>query len=114
MAECIFCRIAAGGIPAAIVYQDDMVVAFRDINPKAPVHILAIPRKHIPSLSSLSPEDDALVGRLVRIAAQLADEDSAAERGFRVVANCGPEAGQSVDHVHFHLLAGRPLGWPPG
>jgi len=114
MATCIFCRIAAGEVPADVVYQDDSVVAFRDITPRAPTHLLVIPRKHIPSLCDIGPLDEALVGHIVQVAAQLAGSEGIAESGFRVVANCGPQAGQSVDHVHFHLLGGRVLGWPPG
>ena len=114
MAECVFCRIAAGEIPATVVYQDDLVVAFRDINPQAPTHVLLIPRKHIPSLVELAPEDDALLGHIVRVSAQLAESEGIAGSGFRLVANNGREAGQSVDHVHFHLVGGRRLGWPPG
>ena len=114
MTECLFCRIASGEVAAQIVYEDDMVVAFRDINPRAPMHLLIVPRRHVASLADLGPTDEELVGHAVRVSAQLAGADEAAERGFRLVANCGPEAGQSVDHLHFHLLAGRPLGWPPG
>jgi len=114
MAECLFCRIASGELKAAIVYQDDSVVAFRDINPRAPVHILIIPRKHVSSLNETSEEEEATVGHIVRIAAGLAAEEGVAESGYRLVANCGAAAGQSVEHVHFHLLGGRSLGWPPG
>jgi len=114
MAECLFCRIASGELEAAIVYQDDSVVAFRDTNPRAPVHILIIPRKHISSVNETSEEDEATLGHVVRIAAGLASEEGVAESGYRLVTNCGAAAGQSVDHVHFHLLGGRSLGWPPG
>jgi histidine triad (HIT) family protein len=114
MTECIFCRVVAEQIPATVVYRDDRVVAFRDINPRAPLHVLLVPTKHIPSLLALSEEDDALIGYLVRKAAQIAREEGVAERGFRLVTNTGPEAGQSVGHVHLHLLGGRPLSWPPG
>ena len=114
MAECLFCRIALGEIPATVVYQDDVVVVFRDINPQAPTHVLLIPRKHVPSLSLLGPEDDQIIGYLVRIAAQIARSEGVAAGGYRLVANCGREAGQSVDHVHFHLLGGRGMNWPPG
>jgi histidine triad (HIT) family protein len=112
--SCLFCRIAAGEIPATVVYQDEFVVAFRDINPQAPTHVLLIPRKHIASLLDLSPEDDATIGHLVRISGQIAKSEGLAAGGYRLVANCGREAGQSVDHVHFHLLGGRSLQWPPG
>jgi len=114
MESCIFCRIAAGEVAAKIVHRDEAVVAFRDVNPQAPVHVLLIPRKHIPSLCDLAAPDASLVGQIVQLAAGLAESEGIAGRGFRLVANCGPEAGQSVDHVHFHLLGGRPLGWPPG
>ena len=114
MAECLFCRIASGELAAAIVYQDDRVVAFRDINPRAPVHILIIPRKHISSLNETSEEEEVTLGHIVRIAAEIASEEGVGESGYRLVTNCGPAAGQSVDHVHFHLLGGRSLGWPPG
>ncbi len=114
MSDCLFCRIAAGEIPATIVHRDERVVAFRDINPQAPTHMLLIPIKHIPSLSDLSPEDDELLGHVLRVAGQLAAAEGIAGSGYRVVANTGSEAGQSVDHVHFHLLGGRRLSWPPG
>jgi histidine triad (HIT) family protein len=114
MAECIFCRIAEGSLPATIVYDDGDIVAFRDISPQAPTHIVLIPRKHIASLRELVEQDDASVGYLVRAAARLAQEEHIAERGYRLVVNCGREAGQTVDHLHFHLLGGRALEWPPG
>lgn len=114
MAECVFCKIAQGEMPATIVHEDEHVVAFRDLHPKAPTHILLIPRKHVASLNDLGEEHDAVVGHLVRVAAKLAGDEEIAGRGYRLVANCGRDAGQSVDHVHFHLLGGRALGWPPG
>jgi histidine triad (HIT) family protein len=114
MAECVFCKIVAGELPADTVYEDDVVVAFRDINARAPTHILIIPRRHVASLNNVALEDEALVGHIVRVAAQLAAKEGVAGDGYRVVANCGPNAGQSVDHVHFHLLGGRAMGWPPG
>jgi histidine triad (HIT) family protein len=114
MASCIFCRIASGEIASDIVYKDDEVVAFRDLNPQAPSHVLLIPRKHMPSLGELSADDDAIIGRLVRIVSQLAETEGIAADGYRLVANCGANAGQSVDHVHFHLLGGRRFAWPPG
>jgi histidine triad (HIT) family protein len=114
MSDCLFCRIAEGKIPGAIVYQDDTLVAFKDINPQAPLHLLIIPRRHIASLDGLTTADDALVGSMVRRAASLARENGYSERGYRTVLNAGPDAGQSVFHIHLHLLAGRGLTWPPG
>ena len=114
MSECIFCKIGAGEIPSEKVYEDELVVAFRDINPQSPTHIVVIPRKHIPSLSDIIAGDDMVVGRLVRVSAQIAREEGISDGGYRVVANCGAAAGQTVDHVHFHLLGGREMGWPPG
>jgi len=111
---CLFCDIAAGNIPARIAYQDETVMAFRDVNPQAPTHILVIPKRHITSLVDLEPGDDALVGSLVRKARDLARAEGLEERGFRVLFNAGPDAGYSVYHIHLHLVAGRKLGWPPG
>jgi len=111
---CLFCEIAAGTRPAKLAYQDDELVAFHDISPQAPVHVLVIPRKHVTNLLDLEPGDDALAGALVRKARDLARELGLAERGFRLVLNCGEDAGYSVHHVHLHLLGGRPMGWPPG
>jgi histidine triad (HIT) family protein len=112
--SCLFCRIASGEIPASKVYEDDEVFAFNDINPQAPLHVLVIPKRHIATTNDLSAADEALVGRLVRRAAAIAAEKGYAERGYRTVFNCNAEAGQTVFHVHLHLLAGRGLGWPPG
>jgi histidine triad (HIT) family protein len=112
--DCLFCRIVEGEIPATVVYQDDGVLAFADVNPQAPLHVLVIPRRHIATLNDLTPEDDALVGSLQRVAAAIARERGYADRGFRTVLNCNREAGQTVFHVHLHLLAGRGLTWPPG
>lgn len=112
--DCLFCRIAAGEIPASIVYQDDDLVAFNDINPQAPMHVLIVPRKHIPTTSDISEGDEALVGKLVRRAAAIAAERGYAERGYRTVFNCNSEAGQTVFHIHLHALGGRSFGWPPG
>lgn len=111
---CLFCEIAAGRIPAKKAYEDETVVGFHDINPQAPNHVLLIPRKHVTSLNDLTPEDDSLVGSLVRRARDLAAQMGLAERGYRLVLNCGPDAGYSVYHVHLHLVGGRALGWPPG
>jgi histidine triad (HIT) family protein len=114
VADCLFCRIAAGEIPAQIVYQDERLVAFRDINPQAPLHVLIVPRRHIGTLNDLGPEDDAIVGEMQRRAAALAREHGHADRGYRTVFNCQRDAGQSVFHIHLHVLGGRPLTWPPG
>jgi histidine triad (HIT) family protein len=114
MPDCLFCQIVAGQIPAAIVYQDDRVVAFKDINPQAPTHVLVVPRRHIPTLNDLTAEDDGLVGELVRRAAALAADNGHAAGGYRTVFNCNADAGQTVFHIHLHVLGGRRLGWPPG
>ncbi|HET6654696.1 MAG TPA: histidine triad nucleotide-binding protein [Gammaproteobacteria bacterium] len=114
MTDCLFCKIAAGELNADIVFQDDDVVAFRDINPQASTHILIVPRRHIPTINDLTDEDAPLVGRLSMVARDLAAQEGIAEDGYRVVMNCMEGAGQSVWHVHMHLLGGRPLGWPPG
>jgi histidine triad (HIT) family protein len=114
MADCLFCRIIAGEIPGTIVYQDDRLVAFRDINPQASLHVLIVPRRHIASLNELAPGDDALVGEMIRRAAAIAKEHGHAEHGYRTVFNCNAGAGQTVFHIHLHVLAGRTFGWPPG
>jgi histidine triad (HIT) family protein len=114
MSECLFCRIIAGQIPATIEYQDDRLIAIKDINPQAPMHLLVLPRRHVASLNELSPGDDGLVGEMVRRAAALAAEHGHSERGFRTVFNCNADAGQTVFHIHLHVLGGRRLGWPPG
>lgn len=112
--SCLFCRIVAGEIPARIAYQDDQVVAFHDINPQAPVHVLVVPRVHIATLNDLSQEHEALIGVMHRRAAAIAHDLGIAARGYRTVFNCNREAGQTVFHIHLHLLGGRSLGWPPG
>jgi histidine triad (HIT) family protein len=114
MDDCLFCKIATGKIPAKVVHQDDDAVAFVDINPQAPTHLLIVPRKHIPTLNDLAPEDDALMGRVMRVAARLAAERGFAAEGWRAVFNVNRGAGQTVFHVHLHLLGGRQLTWPPG
>ncbi len=111
---CTFCEIVAKRIPAKVAYEDDSVLAFHDINPQAPVHLLLIPKRHVASLLELTGLDDALVGGLVRRARDLARELGLAERGFRLVFNAGDDAGYSVHHIHLHLVGGRKLGWPPG
>ncbi len=107
--DCIFCQIAAGKVPSEILYQDEEVIAFRDINPQAPVHLLIIPRKHIPSLTRLTDADSPLIGHMIAIANQLAKDEGISERGYRLVINCGDEGGQLVPHLHMHLLGGRQL-----
>ena len=114
MSQCLFCRIAAGEIPANILYSDEDVRAVRDINPQAPLHALVIPRKHIATINDLQADDAALVGKLFLAAKQVAKEAGYAEDGYRVVMNCGLDAGQTVFHIHLHVLAGRALSWPPG
>jgi histidine triad (HIT) family protein len=114
MSDCLFCRIIAGEIPGTIVHQDDTLVALKDINPQAPLHVLIVPRKHIASLNDLTPDDDQLVGSMFRRAATLARDHGYHDRGYRTVFNTNREAGQTVFHIHLHLLAGRGLAWPPG
>ncbi len=114
MTDCLFCAIAAGDIPADVVYRDDDVLAFRDISPQAPVHVLVIPRAHFANAADLAAADPALAGRLLVVAGAIAAQEGVAESGYRLVTNTGAGAGQSVDHVHFHLLGGRSLSWPPG
>ena len=112
--DCLFCRIIAKDVPAQLVHEDEHVIAFRDINAQAPLHVLIVPRRHIATLNDLAPADDGLVGSMFRTAAALAKEHGYAERGYRTVFNCHREAGQSVFHIHLHVLAGRSLAWPPG
>jgi len=114
VSDCLFCRLVAGEIPATIVRQNDHLVAFKDITPQAPTHVLVVPRRHIASLNDLSAEDDALVGEMVRMAASIAKENGHADRGYRTVFNCNADAGQTVFHLHLHLLGGRKMAWPPG
>jgi histidine triad (HIT) family protein len=114
VADCLFCRIIAGDIPAAIVYQDERLVAFKDINPQAPLHVLVIPRRHIATLNALTAGDDALAGEMIRRAAALVKEHGYADSGYRTVFNSNADAGQTVFHIHLHVLAGRKMTWPPG
>ena len=114
MSDCLFCKIIAGEIPGTFVHQDDQLVVLNDINPQAPMHMLVIPRKHIASLNFLESADDALVGSMFRRAAALAKEHGYDQRGYRAVFNTNREAGQTVFHIHLHVLAGRGLAWPPG
>ncbi len=114
MSDCLFCRIINQDLPADVIYEDDQVVAFRDIQPQAPVHVLIIPRQHLANLDAAVTEDEALLGHICTVAAELARRDRIAESGYRLVANVGPDAGESVNHLHFHLLGGRHMVWPPG
>ena len=112
--DCLFCMILAGDIPADIIYESEAAIAFRDINPQAPTHVLVIPRKHIATINDIEPEDYELVGGLYAAAAQIADDEGFAEQGYRAVMNCNEGAGQTVFHIHLHVLGGRRLNWPPG
>jgi len=112
--SCLFCRIISGEIPSTPVYSDERVYAFADINPQAPLHVLVVPKRHIATLNDLGESDDGIVGEMVRRAAVIAREHGHGDGGYRTVFNCNADAGQTVFHVHLHLLAGRRLGWPPG
>jgi histidine triad (HIT) family protein len=114
MTDCIFCKIAAGDIPATIVYQNEEVLAFRDLNPQAPTHILVIPKKHIATTNDITANDAALIGNMYLAARQIAKDEGIAESGYRTVMNCNRGAGQTVFHIHLHLLGGRQMSWPPG
>ena len=111
---CLFCEIAEGARPSRTVYSDDHLVAFHDVRPQAPTHVLVVPRRHVTSLMDLEPGDDGLLGAMVRRARELGRELGLGESGFRLVMNCRDDAGYSVYHIHLHLLGGRALGWPPG
>jgi histidine triad (HIT) family protein len=111
---CIFCRIIAGEAPASIIFQDDLVTAFRDANSQAPTHILIVPNEHLASIGDVRPEHAGLLGRIFTVANQLASQEGIAQSGYRLVTNRGAQAGQSVYHLHFHLLGGRRMSWPPG
>lgn len=113
MADCIFCRIAAGEIPSNKLYEDDQLLAFYDLDPQAPTHFLVIPKAHIASAAEITPQNSAVVAHIYEVIARLA-ADLGLEQGFRVVTNCGPQGGQTVPHLHFHVLAGRDMTWPPG
>ena len=112
--DCLFCKVIAGDIPADFVHQDDRCVVIRDINPQAPTHVLVIPLEHIESLDDASQKDEALLGHLLRVAARVANDGGLSETGYRTVINTGAGAGQSVFHLHVHLLGGRTMNWPPG
>lgn len=112
--SCLFCKIASGKIPSDKVYEDDLVVVFKDIDPQAPVHLLIIPRKHIARINDIVADDSVLIGHIHLIAVQMAKKFQIAESGFRLVNNCNDDGGQAVDHLHYHLLGGRKMVWPPG
>ena len=112
--DCLLCKIIAGDIPSNKVYEDDKVYAFRDIEPQAPVHILIIPKEHIASANELTEENASVVGHIFAVAAKIAKEEGIADGGYRIVNNCGEDGGQTVKHLHFHMLGGRSLAWPPG
>ncbi len=114
MSECIFCKIAAGDFGTEFVYEDAEVVAFRDLNPQAPTHVLVIPRRHIATTNDLSEADAGLAGRMTLAAKQVAEQEGIGEAGYRTVLNCNADAGQEVYHIHLHLLGGRRMNWPPG
>ena len=114
MSDCLFCKIGSGQIPAKVVLQDDEVLAFDDVNPQAPVHVLVIPKRHVAALNEAGAGDQALLGRLLEAAALVARKKGIAEAGYRVVANTGRDGGQTVFHLHLHVLGGRPMAWPPG
>ncbi|MEJ2744274.1 MAG: histidine triad nucleotide-binding protein [bacterium] len=114
MSDCIFCKIANKEIASAIVHEDDEVMAFKDVQPQAPLHLLIIPKKHISGLTDIDSGDELLLGKIVALSKQLAERFSFSQCGFRLVANSGPDAGQAVEHLHFHLLGGRKFDWPPG
>ncbi|MCK5383740.1 MAG: histidine triad nucleotide-binding protein [Gammaproteobacteria bacterium] len=114
MADCLFCKMVSGEILPDVVFEDDDVLAFRDVNPQAPLHVLVIPKIHISTVNDLTPEHAGLVGKMHLAARQIAADEGVAEPGYRMVMNCNPEAGQSVYHIHLHVLGGRPMNWPPG
>ncbi len=114
MSDCLFCGIAAGTVPADVIYQTDEVVAFRDLHPQAPLHALVIPRKHIATINDITPEDQTVIGEMYLAAAQIVGEAGLSESGFRTVMNCNRQGGQTVYHIHLHVLGGRQMHWPPG
>jgi len=114
MSDCIFCKIVNGDIPADIVYENDNVIAFKDMNPQAPMHVLVIPKKHISTINDIESEDAVIIGEMTLAAKAIAADFGYSERGFRTVMNCNAEAGQTVFHIHLHVLGGRAMTWPPG
>jgi histidine triad (HIT) family protein len=114
MTDCLFCKFVSGEIKPQTVYEDDDVLAFRDINPQAPCHVLIVPKRHISTLNDLTPDDAELVGKLYLAARKVAQQEGIDTAGYRTVINCNEQAGQTVFHIHLHLMGGRPMGWPPG
>ena len=114
MSDCLFCKIRDGGIPCDIVYEDDDVLAFNDVNPQAPVHMLIIPKKHISTVNDIEAGDELVMGKLFSAAKKIAEQEGISDDGYRMVTNCNEKAGQTVFHIHMHLLAGRRMTWPPG
>jgi histidine triad (HIT) family protein len=114
MSECLFCRVISGEVPGNVVYRDQQLTAFRDINPLAPTHVLIVPNEHLSSTYEMGEQHVPLMGRIVHVAAELARQEGLQAGGYRLIVNTGPDAGQSVGHFHLHLLGGRRLGWPPG
>eukprot|EP01013_Petalomonas_cantuscygni_P025948 TRINITY_DN48096_c0_g1_i1.p2 TRINITY_DN48096_c0_g1~~TRINITY_DN48096_c0_g1_i1.p2 ORF type:complete len:146 (-),score=4.52 TRINITY_DN48096_c0_g1_i1:183-620(-) len=114
MSDCLFCKIRDGKIPAKILHRDEVCIGFEDVSPQAPVHFLVIPQKHIPTVNDIEVEDQSTIGHMYGIAARLAKERGVADDGYRLVMNCNAEAGQTVYHIHLHVLGGRPMRWPPG
>jgi histidine triad (HIT) family protein len=112
--NCLFCKIAKGEVPSYKIYEDEGILAFRDTNPQSPVHVLIIPKKHIVGLNTASEEDEAILGNIQIIASKIAKQFTKMKNGFRLVNNCGADGGQTVFHIHYHLLGGRVFGWPPG
>ena len=114
MTDCMFCKMVSGEITPDTVYEDDDVLAFRDINPQAPVHVLVIPKQHVATINDLDADSSALIGKMMMAAAKIAQQEGFAEQGYRTIMNCNAHGGQTVFHIHLHLLGGRVMGWPPG
>jgi len=114
MSDCLFCKFIRKEIPTRVVFEDEFCLAFEDINPKAPMHVLIVPKKHIGSINEMTPEDESVLGHLALVGRQIAQEKKVDQSGYRAVINTGPDAGQSVFHIHLHLLGGRSMAWPPG
>ncbi len=114
MSDCIFCKIVSGDIPAEVLYENEHALVFRDLNPQAPIHLLAIPRQHVSTINDVDPSNVAVMGSLFLAAKEVAKQEGFAADGFRTTMNCGKQAGQTVFHVHLHILSGRPFSWPPG